>query len=337
MANLASLTSTLIDYSFGLLSERKLQTAGAVVIAFALVSIAFEFGTYLYVHFVRPGKDLKRSYGEWAVVTGASDGIGFAMAKEFVRKGLGVVLISRHSIPEGQQVSKLQGRMKEILEKYPNAQVRVIEVDFTNFDAEARKKVAAGLAGLNVGVLVNNVGQSYPFPMYFHELSDANVEQLMSVNVNSTTWMTRMVLPGMVEKKKGAVINIASAAGIINSPLLTQYGAAKSYIAMMTRALHAEYEGRGISFQCQVPMFVTTKLAKLKHTTLFTCSEAAYARAAVAAIGYEPLISPYWSHAIQIWLGTTLPDGIISPLNMYMHGDLRKRGMKKVADKAKTS
>lgn len=55
-------------------------------------------------------------------------------------------------------------------------------------------------------------------------------------------------------------------------------------------------------FDMQVPMFVTTKLAKLKKTSLFVASTAGYARAAVAAIGYETVVSPYWSHALQIWL-----------------------------------
>lgn len=325
---LSSLVDTVVDHSFGYLTEKKLQVFGAVVITFFVVNALIEFITYLHTHFIRGGKDLKRRYGEWAVVTGASDGIGFAMAKEFVRKGMSVVLISRTQ-------NRLEEKQKEILEKYPKAQVKILAVDFSNFDQAARASVEAFLKGLNVGVLVNNVGQSYPYPMYFHELQDANVEQLMSVNVASTTWMTRIVLPAMVEKSKGAIINIASAAGVINSPLLAQYGAAKSYIAMMTRTLNAEYDAKGVHFQCQVPMFVTTKLAKLRRTTIWTCSEAAYARAAVAAIGYDVLISPYWSHAIQIWIGTSLPESVISLLNLYNHGAIRKAGLKKDLEKSK--
>eukprot|EP01036_Dinobryon_divergens_P025648 gene25648-34220_t len=69
--------------------------------------------------------------------------------------------------------------------------------------------------------------------------------------------------------------------------------------------------------------------AKLKHTSLFVASPAAYARAAVAAIGYETVVSPYWSHALQIWALTTLPEWLVSRLTLSMHLGIRKAGMKK--------
>ena len=62
------------------------------------------------------------------------------------------------------------------------------------------RQVAKVLAGLDIGVLVNNVGVSYVFPKYFSELSEDEVDGLMEMNVNSTTWMTHMVLPGMMER-----------------------------------------------------------------------------------------------------------------------------------------
>jgi 17beta-estradiol 17-dehydrogenase / very-long-chain 3-oxoacyl-CoA reductase len=166
------------------------------------------------------GKNLKKSYGSWAVVTGATDGIGLAMAKEFARKGLNVVLISR-------SMDKLKACSEEMHLKSPNVEVKVLDIDFGHFDESARGRVAALLKDLDVGVLVNNVGISYPYTKYFHELDDVSVEQLITLNVNSTTWMTRIVLPSMLAKKRGAIVNMASAAGVLNSPLLAQYGAAK--------------------------------------------------------------------------------------------------------------
>ena len=76
-------------------------------------------------------------------------------------------------------------------------------------------------------------------------------------------------------------------------------------------------------------MFVTTKLAKLKKTSLFVASCQGYARAAVAAIGYETVVSPYWSHALQIWALKTLPEGLVAALTLSMHMGIRKAGMKK--------
>lgn len=232
-------------------------------------------------------------------------------------------------------------------------EVRTVAIDFSNFDAKARATVTDAINGLDVGVLINNVGISYPFTKYFHELNEENVEQLMTLNVNSTTWMTKIVIPGMVERKRGAIVNIGSgesfcssliscfpinftffsAAGVTVSPLLAQYGAAKSYIAMFSKALHAEYSKFNIHVQCQVPLFVTTKLAKIRNSSLFVPTPNGYARAAVRAIGYEPLTSPYWSHALQMWLMDRLPEDIVTRLTFNMHLDIRKKGLKKETEK----
>lgn len=250
------------------------------------------------------------------------------MAFELARKGCSVLLISR-------TLAKLEETKTEISAKYPKIQVEVLDIDFSKYDETSKKRIASAIAGKDVGVLINNVGISYPFTKYFHELDDVSVEQLMTLNVNSTTNMTRLVLPGMVERKRGAIVNIGSAAGVTNSPLLAQYGAAKSYIAMFSKVLNSEYGPKGIDVQCQVPLFVATKLAKLKKTSLFVASPTAYARAAVASIGYDDLISPYWSHALQLWLLTALPERISTAITFSIHQDIRRRGMKKEAEKSK--
>jgi 17beta-estradiol 17-dehydrogenase / very-long-chain 3-oxoacyl-CoA reductase len=73
-------------------------------------------------------------------------------------------------------------------------------------------------------------------------------------------------------------------------------------------------------------MFVATKLAKIKNTSLFVPSPSAYARAAVSSIGYEALISPYWSHAIQIWLLCNLPESVVAAATKRMHLGIRAAG-----------
>eukprot|EP01031_Cornospumella_fuschlensis_P043703 gene43703-53449_t len=204
------------------------KVLGLLVVAKILYDILYG----IYAHFLRSGKNLKK-YGDWAIVTGSTDGIGQAMAFEFARKGLNLVLISRSQ-------EKLDATANEIKAKYPKVIVKVLAIDYSQFDEASRKAVADLIKDLNIGVLVNNVGISYPYTKFFHELDDERVTQLVSLNVDSTTWMTRIVLPGMVERKRGAIVNIGSAAGVSNSPLLAQYGAAKSYIAMFSRALHHE-------------------------------------------------------------------------------------------------
>lgn len=200
------------------------------------VHISFTLFRGIYARLLRPGKNIKLVYGSWAVITGATDGIGKGMAFELARKGLNIFLISRSE-------EKLKQTSDELEKKYPNIQVKYLSVDYADFNDSMKEKVSEATKYLEVGVLVNNVGISYPFTKYFDELSNENVEQLIRLNVDSTTWMTRIFLPGMKSRGRGAVVNIGSAAGVSISPLLAQYGAAKSYIAMFSKALNYEMKG----------------------------------------------------------------------------------------------
>lgn len=229
------------------------------------------------------------------MVTGATDGIGLAMCYEFARKGMNVLLISRSR-------QKLDDCAASIKKKYPETELSTLVVDFTFFNEKLRQEVADAIKDLDVGVLVNNVGISYPYTKYFHELDTDVIQQLLTLNVWSTTFMTKIVLPGMLARKRGAIVNIGSASGVATAPLLSQYGAAKSYILMFSKAMNVELAGKGIHVQCQVPLYVTTKLAKIRNASLFVCTPEVYARAAVACIGYEVDVSPYWSHALQMFV-----------------------------------
>ena len=152
----------------------------------------------LYVFYktiLRSGKNLKKSYGEWAVVTGATDGIGKAIAFELARKGQSILLIARSG-------EKLAACKSELEAKYPSVTVKTEVVDFAKFSQKDTARMTELLSKLEVGVLINNVGISYAFPQWFNELTDDEVQQLMTVNIESVVWMTRAVLPQMLQRKK---------------------------------------------------------------------------------------------------------------------------------------
>jgi len=240
---------------------------------------------------------------------------------------MSIVLISRTE-------AKLQAVKEEIdAKKFSGVDVKCIVCDYSNFDDKAKAHVKAGIAGLDVGVLINNVGVSYRYPMYFHELSEEEVLNLVEMNVNSTVWMTRFVLEGMVEKKKGAIVNISSGSAMYTLPLLAEYSAAKSFIEKFTIALHAEYKTKGISVQCQIPFYVSTKLAKMRKSFTVPTPDA-FAKLGVKCIGHDdPVVSPYWVHAVMGYFMDRLPTFVVASGIMSMHQGIRKRGMKKDAAK----
>lgn len=287
-------------------------------------------GHSVYAFFLRPGKNL-RDYGEWAVVTGATDGIGRAYAFKLAKLGLKVLLISRTE-------SKLVEVKKEITDKFTKATVEHLAIDFSNFDDEARDKVKEKVQNKDVGVLINNVGVSYPFTKYFHELKDEEIAALVELNVNSTVWMSRIVLgteetEGMVKRRRGAIVNTSSGAGRATSPLLCEYSGAKSFIEMFSKGLKAELANYNIHVQVQAPLFVATKLAKIRKTSITVPSPGAYVNSAAKHIGYEDSVSPYWSHALQLWALRQLPEWANIQIGLTMHLPIRKAGMKKEAQR----
>ncbi|RQM16597.1 hypothetical protein KXD40_004013 [Peronospora effusa] len=298
-----------------------------IVGCLVLSRLALQLLTSLYAFFLRPAKNLK-SFGQWGVVTGATDGIGKALAMELARKGMNVVLISRTQ-------SRLEEARAEILAKYPKVQVEILAVDFNRVDEpsvrEALQKTLDKVQ--DVGVLFNNVGVSYDFPEYFDRLPEDRVDSLIKLNVTAATIMSKMVLPGMTQRKRGVIVNVSSGSGRMVVPLLSEYSATKKYIEQLTLCLAAEYSAKNVHIQCHVPMFVSTKLAKIRHASFMVPSPATYARASVAHLGYDTLVSPYWPHALQIWLYESAPTWLLSKGAMMTHLSLRKRALKKLEAK----
>merc|ERR1712039_1045848 len=151
--------------------------------------------------------------------------------------------------------------------------------------------------------------------------------------------MTRLVLgdgesPGMIKRKRGAIVNTSSAAGRMTSPLLAEYSGAKGFIENFSKSLKAELAPFKIHVQAQAPLFVATKMAKIRKTSLTVPSPAAYARSAVAHIGFEDTVSPYWSHALQLWSIRQLPEWLVIMIGLKMPLPIRKAGMMKEAQRA---
>eukprot|EP00903_Cladosiphon_okamuranus_P007631 g7400.t1 len=291
---------------------------GLVLVRSALCLLGAVFTTFL-----RPGKNLKK-YGEWAVVTGATDGIGKAMAFEMAKKGMSVLLISRTE-------SKLVGAEAELKAACPKVSVEHLAIDYSNFDASLQAKVAEAIANKDVGVLVNNVGVSYSFPKYFDELTDEEMKSLVEMNVNSTVSMTRLALPGMVARKRGAIVNFGSGAAMNPSALLAGYAGAKGFIVKLSESMNVEMAPKGIHVQCQVPLMVATKLSKIRKSSLTVPSPKAYAKAGVGAIGYGAVVSPYWSHKLQLLALRVIPGS--DAFVFKMHKGIRARALKKLASK----
>ncbi|XP_015176616.1 PREDICTED: very-long-chain 3-oxoacyl-CoA reductase-like [Polistes dominula] len=268
----------------------KRDKISSVILAAVNLRILFKVSYFLWIKLLAPNLGLSidlTSQGKWAVITGATDGIGKAYAKALAAKGLDIVLISRSLI-------KLRNVESEIKEKY-GVETRIIEADLTK-GQEVYSKIAAVIEELEVGILINNAGMAYDYPELMTEMPEETLNKILQINVAGLTGVTRVILPGMIKRKKGIVINISSLLGEVISPYLTVYAASKAYVIKFSADLANELSSSGITVQCIIPGPVATKMLKIRTTNWMIPSTDDFVKSSLKTVGIESLTTGYFSH-----------------------------------------
>jgi len=180
-----------------------------------------------------------------AVITGASRGIGPYVARALAAEKMNLVLAARSA--EG--LDRVAGELRE-------SGVEAIAVPTDVTDRKALEVlVAAAIEGFGaIDVLVNNAGALTVFP--YDRIGIEDVERTLRLNLISAMILTRLVLPGMVERGRGHIVNMSSIAGIWAPPFDAVYGATKAGLIGFTRSLRQEYRGSGISASVICPGYV---------------------------------------------------------------------------------
>lgn len=188
--------------------------------------------------------------GKTAVITGASGGIGQAMARQFAQAGYRVFCGSF------SQPQKAQGLAAQLREEGWAAQA--VQGDLSSSEG-ARAFAERILADCGrVDVLINNAGVAQQ--KLFQDITDEDWRKMMGVNLDGVFYVTRAFLPGMIREKSGRIIQISSVWGVCGASLEVHYSASKAAVAGMTRALAKEVGPSGITVNCIAPGVIRTPM-----------------------------------------------------------------------------
>jgi len=220
-----------------------------------------------------------------ALITGASSGIGEALAQRFARGGFNLVLVAR----SGDKLHALAAMLKA----EHGVKVRVNVADLSLAGAAARLATTLKRARCPVDVLVNNAGVLEHGA--FCAIDAARHQELIDLNVAGLTAMLAEFLPGMQQRGWGRVLNVASIAAFQPVPSLATYAATKAYVLSLTEALSEELKGSGVSIGALCPGITATPMVsrateandKLSQLPRFLIGDAAE----VAAEGYPVFLN----------------------------------------------
>lgn len=264
-------------------------------------------------------RTLVEKYGKWAVVTGSTDGIGKAYAKELARHGLNIVLISRSKDKLIQVSEEIESQFK--------VETKWIVADFSK--KNIYKNIEDHLEGIPVGILVNNVGTMYDYPEEFANMEEDKIWDMMIINVGACTMMTRMLVNQMKDNRRGAIVNVSSFFNVCFGPYSAVYAASKIYVKYLSKALEWELEPYNITVQLLSPGAIPTNLCKhseyISNNGFLTTHVDDFARQAVFTLGKTNDSTGSWKHSIQMAVSNLFPIELNAWLSMKIMNKMYNR------------
>jgi len=258
------------------------------------------------------------------VVTGASSGIGADIARELAGRGLGLTLVARRE-------DRLRALAGELATRH-HIGVEVIAADLT--DDGSRQALAGEIAGrgLTVDVLVNNAGFSTWGPV--HGSDRSREVALVRTDVEAVVDLCSTFLPAMVDRGRGAVLNVASTAAFQPVPGQAAYGAAKAFVLSYTQAVRAELRGTGVTATALCPGPVRTEFAETAGVAdeeasaalprIMWVSSEAVAKAAVDGLDHDrAVVIPGAVNRFAAIGAQHVPRRLLLPLLARQHPSLR--------------
>ncbi|MBX5483950.1 MAG: SDR family oxidoreductase [Myxococcaceae bacterium] len=254
---------------------------------------------------------LSTSAAKRALITGASAGIGRELARIFAADGWSLVLVARRA--------ELLAELAAELKAKHGTDATVIAADLGTRAGVDTVIRTVQERGLDLDALVNNAGYGLAGP--FAELDAEKQLGMIDLNVTALTALTRAFLPGMIARRHGAVLNVASTAGMQPGPLMAVYYATKAYVVSFSEALTEEVRGTGVTVTALCPGYTETEFAaraaEHHRPRLFSGPMGKGDAREVALVGYRAmkkgtrLVIPGGMNKLAAWSVPFTPRGVL--------------------------
>ena len=252
-----------------------------------------------------------------ALITGASGGIGEELARLFAGNEHDLVLVARSE----EKLEALGGE----LSRAHGVQSRALAADLADPAAPPRLFQSIEDLGITIDVLVNNAG--FGARGAFSEIDYEVESRMIQLNVATLTQLTRLFLPGMLERRSGKVLNVASTAAFVPGPFMAVYYASKAYVLSFSEGLSEEVQGTGVTVTALCPGPTQTNFAAAagnQDSILFRTGSVMDART-VARAGYhglmagERLVIPGWSNQMTVFSTRLAPRTMLAKITRKLN------------------
>lgn len=291
----------------------------------------FKLASFLRVFFLRrssfgryvasPDGTAGAEAESWALVTGASDGIGKGFARELCARGVNVIL-------HGRNERKLERVREEILAEWPERQVRLFVMDANVGETDVPRLVEACKAfeDVRLRVLVHNVGgvgAGVPLWAPLAERSSEVVGRIVNINVRFMTELTRVLLPQLVRSQPALIVTIGSGISEFAVPYFQMYSGAKAYMQAWARSMRLEFKADKQDIEVlhiQVGKVSSGPSPAQRATVNLMCpTPRRFAQSCLDAAGCgREVIWAYWPHALQFGLMLSLPTWLLNMIVLDM-------------------
>ncbi|KAL9594671.1 MAG: hypothetical protein Q9219_006909 [cf. Caloplaca sp. 3 TL-2023] len=287
-----------------------------------LIYLLSQFLRFLHLH-LRASSISKYHHGSspWALVTGASDGIGLAIARRLASNNFNIVL-------HGRNPTKLDGVRTRLRAEFPTVSFRIAVAEASSPDSATEiQKVLDEVKDLHLTVLINNVGGAVRKPSYktFENNTPDEIAGLINLNSAFPTQLTHALFPFFTRiPGPKLILNIGSLAAN-GAPYLAVYGGCKAFNHGWSKGLQAEVQSAGLGIEVlSIVVGGVTETANIKTPSgLIMPSATTMAKAALQKVGCgRAQVVGYWSHAVQIYVLGWLPEAAIGPVKV----SVMKRG-----------